>query len=44
MHGLRALAATGHLIQPILFTHHEHVVELACRELGGDVDVIVLER
>jgi len=42
--GLKALAATGHLIQPILFTHHEHVVELARRELGDGVDVIVLER
>jgi uncharacterized protein YhaN len=42
--GLKALAATGHLIQPILFTHHEHVVELARRELGEGVDVIMLER
>ncbi len=42
--GLKALAATGHLIQPILFTHHEHVVELARRELGDGVDVLVLER
>jgi hypothetical protein len=42
--GLKALAATGHLIQPILFTHHEHVVELACKELGQGVDVIVFDR
>ena len=32
--GLKALAATGNHIQPILFTHHHHVVELARAELG----------
>jgi uncharacterized protein YhaN len=40
--GLKALAATGTHIQPILFTHHHHVVELAGAELGNIVDIISL--
>ncbi|ACB93820.1 ATP-binding protein [Beijerinckia indica] len=41
-HGLRALAAIGDLVQPILFTHHHHVVEIAKAALGDAVDVIEL--
>ena len=40
--GLKALAATGDHIQPILFTHHHHVVELARAELGNIVDIVAL--
>ena len=40
--GLSALAATGDQFQPILFTHHHRVVELALVELGTAVDVIDL--
>jgi uncharacterized protein YhaN len=38
--GIAALAAVGKHIQPILFTHHRRVVDLAQRELGSTVDVI----
>ena len=38
--GLRALAAIGDTVQPILFTHHGFVVEAARRELGDQVDVM----
>jgi uncharacterized protein YhaN len=41
-HGLKALAAIGDSIQPILFTHHRHVVEIAHAELGPDADVLEL--
>lgn len=41
-HGLEALAAIGHHVQPILFTHHASVAELATRRLGAAVDVIEL--
>lgn len=41
-HGLKALAAIGNSIQPILFTHHRHVVEIAHAELGPDADVLEL--
>jgi uncharacterized protein YhaN len=41
-HGLRALAAIGDTVQPILFTHHAFVVETARRELGDDVDILSL--
>jgi chromosome segregation protein len=34
-HGLVALAALSDDVQPILFTHHRHVVELA-RQVVGD--------
>ena len=40
--GLKALAATGKHIQPILFTHHKRVVELAQAELGNIVDIVAL--
>jgi uncharacterized protein YhaN len=40
--GLRALAAIGDTVQPILFTHHGFVVEAARHELGDRVDVIEL--
>ena len=38
--GLSALAAIGDRIQPILFTHHRHVVKLARAKVGGAADVI----
>lgn len=40
--GLETLASTGNHIQPILFTHHRHVVELATEALGSSVDVVEL--
>jgi uncharacterized protein YhaN len=40
--GLSALGAVGGRIQPILFTHHQRLVELAESELGTGVDVISL--
>lgn len=40
--GFAALAATGSHIQPILFTHHLHVVDLALTTVGSAVDVIEL--
>ena len=39
-HGLEALAAIGDRIQPILFTHHLHVLEDARVRLGDAVDII----
>jgi hypothetical protein len=42
-HGLRALAAIGGGVQPILFTHHEHVAAIARRDLGAAVDIIALD-
>jgi uncharacterized protein YhaN len=41
--GLVALAALSQDVQPILFTHHRHVVELAQQALGGEVDVMELD-
>ena len=38
--GLEALAAMGDRIQPILFTHHLHVIESARARLGDKVDII----
>lgn len=38
--GLRALAAISPRLQPILFTHHQSVVDIASRELGTDFDLI----
>ena len=38
--GLEALAAIGDRIQPILFTHHLHVIEEARVRLGDAVDII----
>ncbi len=40
--GVKALAEIGTRIQPILFTHHSRVVELAREELGDRVDVVNL--
>jgi uncharacterized protein YhaN len=41
-HGLTALAAIGERVQPILFTHHKHVVEIARAHMGAEPDVINL--
>jgi uncharacterized protein YhaN len=41
--GLTALSEIGTRIQPILFTHHSKVVELAQEELGEKIDVINLD-
>ncbi|AWN37537.1 YhaN family protein [Methylobacterium radiodurans] len=41
-HGLEALAAIGGQVQPILFTHHRHVADLARARLGAAVDVLEL--
>ena len=41
-HGLEALASVGDTIQPILFTHHPHVADLARARLGNAVDVLDL--
>jgi uncharacterized protein YhaN len=40
--GLTALAAIGDRVQPILFTHHRHVLEIARHAIGSDVAVIEL--
>lgn len=40
--GIEAMAAIGNQVQPILFTHHAHVVEIARESLGEAVDVIDL--
>jgi chromosome segregation protein len=39
-HGLAALAAIGDRVQPILFTHHRHVAEIARNKIGADVSVL----
>lgn len=41
--GLAALAEVGRRVQPILFTHHQRVVDFAVSELGSSVDVISLD-
>ncbi len=41
-HGLAALAEIGRTVQPILFTHHRHVAEIAQAQLGAAVDVLTL--
>ncbi|MBV9288931.1 MAG: AAA family ATPase, partial [Hyphomicrobiales bacterium] len=41
--GLEALAAIGDRVQPILFTHHLHVIEAAGARLGRAVDIIRLD-
>ncbi|MBP0649956.1 hypothetical protein J8J40_23205, partial [Mycobacterium tuberculosis] len=41
-HGLAALAEIGATVQPILFTHHGHVADMAAAELGPAVDIIRL--
>ena len=40
--GLEALAAIGDRVQPLLFTHHRAVVDLAAARLGAAVDIIEL--
>ncbi|CAN7242738.1 AAA family ATPase [Rhizobium rhizogenes] len=40
--GLKALAGTAERFQTILFTHEMSVVEIAKREIGGDLDLIQL--
>ncbi len=40
--GIAALAAIGGRVQPILFTHHKHVVEIARSTAGSKLDVIEL--
>ncbi len=39
-HGLEALAGMGDRIQPILFTHHLHVIESARLRLGDAADIV----
>ena len=39
-HGLEALAAIGDRVQPILFTHHLHVIETARARLGDAADIV----
>ena len=41
-HGLETLASFGRAVQPILFTHHSHIVEIARSRLGSKVDVVDL--
>jgi len=41
-YGLDALAEIGASVQPILFTHHRHVAEIARARLGDAVDVVAL--
>lgn len=40
--GLKVLAATAERFQTVLFTHEMSVVEIAKREIGGDLDLIQL--
>ena len=42
--GLLALAAIGDQIQPILFTHHRHVAEIARAKIGEAADVIEMRQ
>ncbi|SCY65288.1 ATP-binding protein [Microvirga guangxiensis] len=41
-HGLETLASFGLVVQPILFTHHSHIVEIARSRLGAKVDILDL--
>jgi len=41
-HGLETLAEIGGSVQPILFTHHRHVADIATARLGNAVDVLTL--
>jgi uncharacterized protein YhaN len=36
-HGLAALAAIGGRVQPIVFTHHQHVADIARTRVGAEV-------
>ena len=40
---LMKLAGIGELVQPILFTHHKHVIDIARAHIGAEVDVVHLE-
>jgi uncharacterized protein YhaN len=40
--GLEALATISSKVQPILFTHHSRIVELARQSLGNSVDIVNL--
>jgi hypothetical protein len=40
--GLLALAGIGLHLQPILFTHHRFVADIAKEALGNQVDIIDL--
>lgn len=40
--GLAALAAIADRVQPIVFTHHPHVAEIARKRLGDAVDILEL--
>ncbi|WP_457105734.1 AAA family ATPase [Methylobacterium sp. P5_C11] len=40
--GLDALAEIGATVQPILFTHHRHVADIARTRLGDAVDIVAL--
>jgi uncharacterized protein YhaN len=40
--GIAAFASTARLFQPILFTHHTSVVNIARRALGADLDYLEL--
>jgi uncharacterized protein YhaN len=41
--GVHALADLSPALQPILFTHHDHVVEIAARTLGATAQVLRLD-
>jgi uncharacterized protein YhaN len=41
--GLAALAQAGATIQPILFTHHAHIVALAQSSLGAQAQILTLD-
>ncbi|MCW2275768.1 AAA family ATPase [Rhodoblastus acidophilus] len=41
--GLKTLADLSPALQPILFTHHDHVVEIAARALGAQAQVLRLQ-
>jgi uncharacterized protein YhaN len=41
-YGLDALAEIGARVQPILFTHHRHVADIARERFGAAVDVVAL--
>ncbi len=39
-HGLTALAAIGERVQPIIFTHHQHVADIARTKVGAQVLIL----
>ena len=41
-HALAALAAVGERVQPIVFTHHRHVVDIARAQMAQGVDIVDL--